>query len=416
MKRRVVITGMGAITSIGIGKDEFWSNVIKGKSGISEISGFDTSKYSRHRGGEVKEFNPELYLEAEQIDGMDRGSQFAVTAANMAVKDVGIDLGAINKEKIGVLLGTTNGEARVLQKIHDKKFLMGSEDGIKQLCPQYPAFQMNANIARVLGLNGDNIMLPNACAAGNFAIGYAFDLIQSHKLDCALTGGVDPFSRLAFTGFTRLLAVAPEKVQPFDRNRKGIMVGEGAGIIFIEAMESAIERNAHIYAEIIGYGVSCDAFHMTTPHPEAKGIVIAIERALKNAGITIADVDYVSPHGTGTLANDKAETLALKTVFGERYKDVPVSSIKSMLGHTMGAASAIEALTCALILENAVLPPTINYEEPDPECDLDCVPNVARKKTVNVVLNNAQAFGGNNSCLVLKKFNNKLKHEQIVSS
>jgi 3-oxoacyl-[acyl-carrier-protein] synthase II len=281
---------------------------------------------------------------------------------------------------------------------------MGDEEGINKLCMQYPAFQMNANIARELKLNGDNLIIPNACAAGNFAIGYAYDLIQSGRLDYALTGGVDPFSRLAFTGFNRLLAVAPEKVRPFDKCRKGIMVGEGAGIVFIESLESALARNANIYAEIIGYGVSCDAYHITTPHPQAKGVLIAMERALENAGITVDDVDYVSPHGTGTKANDKAETYALKTFFGDRYKQVPASSIKSMLGHTMGAASAIEAATCALILKNGIIPPTINYEEPDPECDLDCVPNEARKKEMSIVLNNAYAFGGNNSSLVLKRF------------
>lgn len=403
MKRRVVITGLGVLTAIGIGKDDFWANLLRGKSGISEISGFDTSKYPCHLGGEIKNFAPEAYLRADQIARMGRGAQFAVIAADMAIKDAELDLENVDRERMGVFLGTTNGEAQVLQEIHEQKFLSGSEAEMSSLCPKYPAFQINASVAREFGISGDNLMIPNACAAGNFAIGYAFDLIRSHKLDFALTGGVDPFSRVAFTGFTRLLAVAKEKVQPFDRCRKGIMVGEGAGMLIIETLESALERKAHIYGEILGYGLSCDAFHITTPHPEAKGILLAMERALKNAGIAKDEVDYVSPHGTGTIANDKAEAHALKTFFGERYRNIPVSSVKSMLGHTMGAASAIEAVTCGLILEHGMIPPTINYEDPDPECEVDCVPNVARQKEIKIALNNSYAFGGNNSCLVMKK-------------
>ncbi|MEK6739168.1 MAG: beta-ketoacyl-[acyl-carrier-protein] synthase family protein, partial [Planctomycetota bacterium] len=216
--------------------------------------------------------------------------------------------------------------------------------------------------------------------------------------------GSDPFSKVAYTGFARLGAIAPDICQPFDKNRKGMMVGEGSGMLLLESLEHAMKRGAHIYAEITGYGLSCDAYHITIPHPDGEGVVSAMKKALKNANLKPEDVQYISAHGTGTPANDKAETISIKKVFGEKPAHLAISSIKSMMGHTMGAASAIEAITCALVVQNDIMPPTINYETPDPECDLDYVPNVMRKQPVNIALNNAHAFGGNNSCLVVKKF------------
>jgi 3-oxoacyl-[acyl-carrier-protein] synthase II len=261
---------------------------------------------------------------------------------------------------------------------------------------------LSANLAIELNLKGPNYVIPTACAAGNYAIGYAFDLIRMGEAEMMLAGGTDAFSRIALIGFNRLYAIAPEKVQPFDKNRKGMMVGEGAGIVIVEPLENALKRNAFIYAEILGYGLSCDAHHMTAPLSD--GIKEAIEKSLNESNITPDEVDYYNAHGTGTPANDKEECLAIKKVFGEYYKKLAVSSIKSMLGHTMGAASALEAIACCLAVKNNIIPPTINYETPDPDCDIDCVPNAARQQKVNIALNNASAFGGNNACLVLKKF------------
>lgn len=245
-------------------------------------------------------------------------------------------------------------------------------------------------------------MFSTACAAGNYAIGYGYDLIRMNRADLVLAGASDPFSRISFTGFNQFKAVAPEKCQPFDKDRKGMMVAEGAGALVLESLASATARNAPIYGEIAGYGLSCDAHHMTSSTVE--GIAECMRKALKEAGLSADDVHYISAHGTGTPTNDKNECAAIKEVFGQRFKDIPVSSIKSMLGHTMGAASVIEAITCALVVKNDVIPPTINYETPDPECDIDCVPNQARKQTVKVALNNSYAFGGNNASLVLTKF------------
>jgi 3-oxoacyl-[acyl-carrier-protein] synthase II len=257
-------------------------------------------------------------------------------------------------------------------------------------------------VALELKVRGPNLIFTTACAAGNYAIGYGFDLIKLGKADVVIAGGSDAFSYLAFTGFNQVRVVAPEKCQPFDKNRKGMLVGEGSGVMILETFDSALKRDAPIYAEILGYGLSCDAFHMT--NPQVDGVVQCMRNALKEADILPDDVDYISAHGTGTRYNDKTESAAINQVFGGRK--VAVSSIKSMLGHTMGAASAIEAIVCCLVVKNDIIPPTINYETPDPECDIDCVPNTARKQRVNIALNNGFAFGGNNACLVVKKWQN----------
>jgi 3-oxoacyl-[acyl-carrier-protein] synthase II len=270
------------------------------------------------------------------------------------------------------------------------------------LARQLPVNTAAAIIPRALGLEGPNMLFSTACAAGNYAIGYGYDLIRLNRADVVLAGAADPFSRISFTGFNQLSAVAPDKCRPFDKNRKGMMVAEGAGILVLESLESALKRGSSIYAEIRGYGLSCDAYHMTTASVE--GISACMKKAMQEADITVDAVDYISAHGTGTLANDRAECAAIRDVFGDRARTIPISSIKSMLGHAMGAASAIEAIACALAVQRDMIPPTINYETPDPECDIDCVPNHARIRTVHIALNNSYAFGGNNASLVLKKF------------
>ena len=402
MNKRVVITGLGVISSIGIGREDFWDSLLKGKSGISPVTSFDTTNHFTHNGGEVKHFAPKAFIPEAHIPALSRASQFAVAASKLAMKDANLFKGNIDTLKVGTCIGTTMGSVQTSEIINELIVLHGKTDFSDELLCQVPTHSTPSSIAKEFGLTGPIMMFSTACAAGNYAIGYGFDLIQLGKADVVLAGGADPFSKVAFTGFNQFSAVAPEKCQPFDKNRRGMMVAEGAGILVLESLEYALKRKATIYAEIAGYGLSCDAHHMTLPSVE--GISRCMMKALSNTGIKKEDVAYISAHGTGTLANDKTECAAIKEVFGNLYKNIPISSIKSMLGHTMGAASALEAITCALAIRNDTIPPTINYETPDPECDIDCVPNQPRKHTVNIALNNSYAFGGNNASLVLKKY------------
>ena len=403
MNRRVVVTGLGVVSSIGIGRSAFWDALIEGRSGISDISSIDTSNFPTHKGGEVKNFRPQDFISRRKYPRLGRASSFAIAAAKLALKDAELDISPQDKKRTGVCLGTTMGESKILEILNESWFRGGVEAIDPLLVSRGPCNVIPANVAIELKLRGPNLIIPAACAAGNYCIGYAFDLIRAGEADIMLAGGSDAFSRIALIGFNQLFAIAPEKVQPFDKNRKGMMVAEGAGILILEDYTAARKRGANIYAEILGYGLSCDAHHMTAPFSE--GIKEAIEKALKESNISSGDVDYLNAHGTGTPANDKEECLAIKKVFGANYKKLPVSSIKSMLGHTMGAASAIEAAACCLSIKNNIIPPTINYETPDPDCDIDCVPNVCRRVQVDIALNSASAFGGNNACLVLKKIN-----------
>ncbi len=400
--RRVVVTGLGVVSSIGIGREDFWKSVINGKSGISKVTSFDTTEYRCHNAGEIKDFKPEDFIDRRKINFLGRTSQMAIAAALMALEDAGLHNEKIGRKRTGVFMGTTMGE-RPMEETIDDWIIGGAENLSKTKILQSPPNNIPTNIASYLKIQGPNYLIPTACAAGNYAIGYGFDFIKKGELDYAIAGGADAFSRLAFTGFHRIYAMASEKCQPFDKNRKGMLVGEGAAIILLESLESALRRGADIHAEIAGYGISCDAYHMTAS--KADGIGRAILKALKDADLDKEDVDYISAHGTGTQGNDKTECAAIKNVFKERYKTIPVSSIKSMLGHPMGAASAIEALTCCLAVKKNIIPPTINFETKDPGCDIDCVPNKARVKRVDVALNNGFAFGGNNSCLAIRKFN-----------
>ncbi|MCF6157354.1 MAG: beta-ketoacyl-[acyl-carrier-protein] synthase family protein [wastewater metagenome] len=404
MNKRVVITGLGMITPIGSGKDTFWNALIAGVSGVDKVTGIDTSEYKVHKGCEVKDFNYSDYIKNGVLKKIGKGSQFGIAAAKLALDDGRLDLKEINLERIGVSVGTTAGEIQILEKVNYIRHKEGEDMVDPELFLMHPCNNIPSNIAIEFGFKGPNTIIPTACAAGNYAIGYACDLIKFGRVDMMVAGGSDPFSKVAYTGFARLGAIAPEICQPFDKNRKGMMVGEGAGILLLESLDHAKKRNAHIYAEIIGYGLSCDAYHITIPHPNGEGVISAMKKALQSADLKPQDVQYISAHGTGTPANDKAETISIKKVFGDKPGHLAISSIKSMIGHTMGAASAIEAITCALVVQNDIIPPTINYVTPDPECDLDYVPNVMRRQQVTIALNNAHAFGGNNSCLVVKKF------------
>lgn len=300
-------------------------------------------------------------------------------------------------------MGTTSGEPREVERFDDL-FVNKQLDQVgPEFLKLYPSHVIAAHIARELQFAGVNMMIPTACAAGNYAIAHAFDALRAGRADLMLAGGSDSFSRITYTGFAQLGAIAPEACQPFDRYRKGMIPGEGAGVLVLEPLTSAVRRGARVYGEIGGYGLSCDAHHMTAAHPNADGAVRAMTQALDQSGTTPEEVSYISAHGTGTATNDRLETLAVKRLFKDAAYRIPMSSIKSMLGHTMGAASAIEAAVCALAVSHDRIPPTINLKEPDPDCDLDYVPNSAREHTVQVAMNNAYAFGGNNASLVLRK-------------
>ncbi len=396
---RVVVTGLGVVSSIGTGWREFWQALIEGRSGISPVEAFDTAEYVTHNGGEVKNFAFDSQSPARKTR-QNRAAQLGLATARLALADSDLSPEELQKQNAGLCFGTTFGSIQMIEHVNDQ--LITGESPDAGLLTELPPHTASGLIARALQLQGPNSMITTACSAGNYALGHGYDLIRAGRTGILLCGASDPFSRIAFTGFNQFSAVAPEKCQPFDLNRKGMMVAEGAGVLVLERLDHALQRGATIYAEIGGYGLSCDAHHMTTPSTE--GIAACMRNALSSAGIGIDDVDYISAHGTGTVANDKNECAAIRSVFDDRAESIPVSSIKSMLGHTMGAASALEAIACVLAVKYQMIPPTMNFETPDPECAVDCVPNKARAHPVRIALNNSYAFGGNNASLVIKKY------------
>jgi 3-oxoacyl-[acyl-carrier-protein] synthase II len=398
---RVVVTGIGVVTSVGVGVDAFWRAILAGASGIGPVESFDTSRYAVHIGGEVKNFDPRGLVERLRPDSMSRASQLAIAAARLALADAGLSPVAVDPVTAGVSLGTTSGEPTMIEVFNDKE-LSGARETIgAEFIEQYPCHVLAAHVASELGFAGPNLVIPTACAAGNYALAFASDCIRHGEADVMLAGGSDAFSRITYTGFARLGAIAPERCQPFDKNRKGMVPGEGAAILVLEGRERALARGARIYAEIAGFGLTCDANHMTAP--QGDGAARAMQIAMADAGVRPDEIGYISAHGTGTAVNDRVETLAVKQAFGAAAYSVPMSSIKSMLGHTMGAASAIEAAACTLAVRDDRIPPTVNHETPDPECDLDYVPNTARQVPVELAMNNAYAFGGNNASVIFRK-------------
>jgi len=399
--RRVAVTGLGVVTSIGSGWRGFWDALLAGRSGISPVTSFDTAAYPVHIGAEVKDFEPGTHLRRRTPDSMGRASQMAIAASRMALEDSRVSLDGYDPRRVAVSFGTTSGEPLFVEQYNDVRQARGLDAIPGDIGPKYPCHVVAANVASELDVGGPCLMIPTACAAGNYAIGYGFDMIRTGRVDLVVTGGADAFSRITYTGFARLSAIAKERCQPFDRNRQGMVPGEGAAVLILEPLDAARERGATVYAEVLGYGLSCDAHHMTAAHPEGDGAVRAMRMALRDSGVEPEQVDYISAHGTGTPTNDRVESIAVGALFGDRAARLPMSSIKSMLGHTMGAASAIESVACSLALHTGIVPPTINYEEPDPDCIVDCVPNEARETHPRVVLNNAYAFGGNNASLCL---------------
>lgn len=392
---------MGVVSSLGLGRRAFWQALLAGKSGASKIENFDPGAIGRDIACEIKGFRGRDFLTAAEARRAGRCSQFALAAARMAVEDAGILPKDLAGERTAVVMGTTMGEVDVISELQSG-WIHHGEDAIERpKLPRYGTTLLPLHIARAFGARGITQTLPAACAAGNYAIGFAADQIRAGRADVAITGASEIIEKLQFAGFVRLGAVAPERCQPFDKNRRGLLVGEGAGILVIESEEHAMKRGATILAEVGGYGLACDAHHITRPHPEGEGSVLAMRRAIESSGITADDVDFVNAHGTGTDANDKVEAAVMGKVFGGRR--VPVSSMKSMIGHCMGAASALEAVACVETVLTGIYPPTMGYETPDPECQLDVVANAPREGKHNVVLNNALAFGGYDAVLAFAK-------------
>lgn len=411
MKKRVVITGLGAITPVGIGKDEFWQSLISGVSGIGPITRFDASDYTTQIAGEVKNFEPSQYIDKKEAKRMDRFTQFAVAATKMALEDAKIDLDREDRSRIGTYIGTGIGG---IETLHDQ-FKVLFEKGPGRISPFFVPM-MIANMASgqasiTYGLQGPNSCVVTACATGTNSIGDAFKVIQRGDADVMVAGGTEAaVSPAAVAGFCSMKALStrndePTKAsRPFDKDRNGFVMGEGAGVVILESLEHALARGAHIYAEIAGYGYNADAFHITAPAPEGAQAAKCMAMAIEDAGLKTIDVDYVNAHGTSTPLNDKNESLAIKGLFGEHAYKMAVSSIKSMTGHLLGAAGGIECIATALTIANGIIPPTINYETQDADLDLDYVPNKAREQKVDVAISNSFGFGGHNATILLKKY------------
>lgn len=402
---------MGVVTPLGSDVSTFWSNLTAGKSGISQIDEFDTSDYPVHIGGVVRDFDPEKYIDRKEARRLDRFTQFAIGAATQALEDSGLKITPDNAHRVGVYIGSGIGGIHTL--LENYRILM--ERGPKRVSP-FVVPMMIANIASgqisiMFGAKGPNSTAVTACATGSHAIGDAAKIIERGAADCMIAGGAEAaIVDLALAGFSNAKALSlrneePELAsRPFDLNRDGFVMAEGAGVLIVEALDHALARGAKIYAEVIGYGMSGDAFHVTAPEPEGAGARQAMTEALLDAGLQPTDVDYINAHGTSTDIGDKLETLAIKSVFGEHAYKLAVSSIKSMTGHTLGAAGGVEAVATIKTIQDSLIPPTINYETPDPDCDLDYVPNQARRATVNVALSNSFGFGGHNAVLAFRKY------------
>ena len=408
---KVVVTGLGVVSPIGIGVEKFFESLKQGKNGISRISLFDPSLHSVQIAGEVKDFNPEDYVDKKDVKRLDRVQQFAFAAAKGAIEDSGLLFEKENTERIGVYVTSGVGGIRSIEDQVKVYYDRGPDRVSPFLITQLIIDAIPAYIAIKYGLKGDTLAAVAACASSGKTIGEAFYAIQRGDLDVVIAGGADaaitPVGVAAFASMRALSKRndAPEKAsRPFDKNRDGFVMGEGASILILESLSHAKSRGAKIYAELAGYGTSVDAYHITAPDPSGKQVERSMLMALQKAGLTVNDVDYINAHGTSTPLNDKNETFAIKEVFGDRAYKIPVSSTKSMVGHLLGASSALESVATVLTINNGIIFPTINYEEADPDCDLDYVPNVAREFNVKVALKNSFGFGGHNITLLYKKF------------
>lgn len=398
---RVFVTGVGVVSSVGLGRQAFFDALAEGRSGITQVESFDAKGLGREWAGQVKGFRARDHLTVAETRRMGRCSQMSLAAARMAVDDAGLAPGDLAGPRTAVVLGTTMGEADVLEVLDHAWIHRGPSAIRRATIPKYGSTLLPIHVARALGAEGLVLTLPAACAAGNYALGVAADLIRTGRADRVVAGSAELVQEIQYSGFVRLAAMAPERCQPFDLNRQGLLLGEGAGVLVLESEAAMVRRSGAPLAEMGGHGMTCDAYHITRPHPDAVGSIEAMRQAIARSGLSPADVDFVNAHGTGTRANDAAEAKVMQDVFAGRR--VPISSMKSLIGHCMGAASALEAVGCVFTIQTGIYPPTVGYETPDPECDLDVVANVARRGASNVVLNNSLAFGGYNSVTCLAK-------------
>jgi 3-oxoacyl-[acyl-carrier-protein] synthase II len=410
-KRRVVITGLGMITPLGITIENNWQALCKGESGIGPVTRFDTSECRTKIGGEVKNFVAGDYVDKKTARRSSRFIHFASAASRIALEDAKLKITPENADDIGISIGTAMGGVEIFEKNH-KLFLEGNRDRVSPFfVPAYICNLAAGEVAIQLGARGTLLCSVTACAAGTHSIGEAFRVIQCGDAVAMLAGGSEAaLSPVLFAGFDPLQVMSTRNddptraVRPFERDRDGFVCSEGSGIIVLEELYSALDRGAKIYSEVVGYGSNCDAYHITTPDPDGNGACMCMSKALKDANLSIYQIDHINAHGTSTLVNDKTETKAIKKLFGERSKDIPVTANKSMLGHLWGAAGAVEAIISVLTINKGLIPPTINYDNPDIECDLDYVPNIAREVKVNTVISNSFGFGGTNGSLIFKKY------------
>jgi len=411
MNNRVVVTGLGCATPVGIGHEEFWKNILEGKNGISFITGFDTTQYACKIAGEIKDFDMDRFLDKKEYRRMDKYTQFAVAAGKLAIEDAGIDVEKVDSDSFGVILGSGIGGMKTLEDQHT--ILM--ERGPRRISPNFIPM-MISNIATghlsiLFNAMGPSMTTVTACASSTNAVGEAFKCIQRGDATMMITGGSEAsITPLAIAGFASMKALstrndAPEKAsRPFDKDRDGFVMGEGGGMLILEELEHAKARGAKIYAEMVGYGMAADAYHVTAPHPEGKGAQRSMERSIADAGAKPEDVDYINAHGTSTYFNDMLETKAIKATFGDHAYNLSISSTKSMTGHLLGGTGAVEAIATVLAIYNDEVPPTMNLDNPDVDLDLDYVPNKPKKRKVNYAISNSLGFGGHNSTIAFKKY------------
>jgi 3-oxoacyl-[acyl-carrier-protein] synthase II len=410
MKNRVVITGIGAVTPLGNNTKQFWQAIKEGKCGIDTIKAFDVTDYKATLAGEVKDFNPEELLDRKEVRRMDRYCQMGMVAAEEAYRDAGLEKASLDRDRFGVMVGSGIGGLITIEEQHCKLLEKGPGRVSPFFIPMAIGNMLAGNIAIKFKARGVCTSIVTACATATHSIGESFRKIRNGEADIIVSGGAEaPITPLAVAGFTSMTALSASKDParasiPFDKERDGFVMGEGAAVLILESLEHAMKRGAKIYAEIAGYGATCDAYHMTAPAPGGEGGARAMKEALADAGISPGEISYINAHGTSTPYNDKYETEAIKAVFGEAAYNIPVSSTKSMTGHLLGAAGAIEAVICVKAVEEDFLPPTIGYRVPDEECDLDYVPNIGRSARVDYALSNSLGFGGHNATIIIKKW------------
>jgi len=408
---RVVVTGMGVLAPNGLTLETFWDSLLNGKNAIGKVTAFDASGFISQMDAEIKDFDPLKYLPPKQAKRMDRFAQLATSCALIAFEDSGLDLSKADPDRIGVLIGSGIGGIKTISDQHQLLLEKGPRYLSPFLIPMLIINIASGYVAMILKVKGPNLSVATACATGNHAIGEAMNIIREGDADVMIAGGAEAaLTGLGFGGFCAMKALStrndePEKAsRPFDRDRDGFVMGEGAGIVVLESLEHARKRGARIYCELAGYGMTADAYHITAPSPDGDGAARCMGLALDDAGINPEDVDYINAHGTSTPLNDKVETIAIKKVFGDYAYRLPISSTKSMVGHLLGAGGAVELIAGTFCLRDNVVHPTINYETPDPDCDLDYVPNEAREHKIDVVLSNSLGFGGHNATLVARRF------------